>query len=99
MTQFGGMAKLSSDESRLNRGGELAMKSLCLVVAGVMILSGGFLHAAERAVARLPNVIVLLADDLSERHDLAKQQPERAKAMAARLKEIYRSSGDRRAAT
>jgi arylsulfatase A-like enzyme len=39
-----------------------------------------------------------LADDLSERHDLAKQQPERAKAMAARLKEIYRSPGDRRAA-
>jgi hypothetical protein len=39
------------------------MKSFRLVVAGAMVLSGGFLHAADRAAARPPNVIVLLADD------------------------------------
>jgi hypothetical protein len=30
-----------------------------------------------------------LADDLSEKHDVARDQPERAKAMSARLAELY----------
>lgn len=36
-----------------------------------------------------------LADDLSEEHDLAKQQPERAQAMAARLKELFHATRTR----